>query len=1108
MGWQTPQRSGCALEKDRETDETDRRSPRIKVCYVYPKAPRVIFLNREQVRGPWYLHAESLDERLAALRRPGASLPRIDRSTARRRLQSWKGYRAFSSTPERFKRRLAAGGLTEAELTTLLGAEPSSYYGHYSPPQWVHRFTRPAADTFAQTVPPTLDDYMERGLIAPFYPQLLHYCSLLSGNVQALAARCRWLSDSAACVEALVGSFLPGLERNVRRAVVLDVNVLRMRGELRGETASQRFASYRDSMREAHRRAYFYAKYPVLARYVQIALDFWLDNSIEILTRLADDYQLISEAFGLSAYDRLMSCDSSGDTHALGRAVAILTFESGEKLVYKPRGLGLDVRYQEFLSWFSDLPCGIRHRTLSILDRADYGWVEYAKPIPASSDEEFNEFYRRLGSLICLLHVLYGVDIHFENIVSAGGYPIVVDVETLFHPEVTLNDCRSASDAVRAQIRASVMRIGVLPRPTATMGGATVFDISAIGASVDQKAPYTVVGIENFGRDDVRITDIQGWIPSAHNRPDPTCKKPIPGDTIRRGFVETYEALLSHKDRLMAASGPMTRFRTLRRRLIVRDTVRYGGLQADEFHPDLLRDAIDRDWHWDNLWNDAVGRPVTERFLRSEIAQAQRYDIPHFTALVDGHEAFGSDGSVIDISDMPSGWEAVQERLFGLGEADLDQQCWYLSTSLGLREGRVHARVLHRPNADHLDTARAIGDAVLRRLCIHEETASFASVSSIGMRGPDSALAFAIDDADGALYDGRAGVALFLATLGSLTDGVEYKTAAARLIRNTEVQTGNPAQGLGGFTGLPSLIYAYAHLAGLLQEPGYVRDAEALLDRCEALLPSDTAFDVLNGAAGCILAMLSLHSISPASRALCLAHACANHILGEPPRLDAAWRRLSVKRGFSHGLSGVAFSIMRLAEVTGDRGLTAKAIEIFASESRLLADGKWTDSHQVDGRDQVSWCHGAPGIALARIALQQESLNESMRADLNIAIEETGRHFRMRSHCLCHGSLGNLEPLLMRRKYAGTAGETIDDKISVALSDFASNGFESLIANQANGIGLMTGLSGVGYALLRLKFPEVVPSVLVLEPPRAVLATRRSGMRRSLLQRIGIPTRK
>jgi lantibiotic modifying enzyme len=34
--------------------------------------------------------------------------------------------------------------------------------------------------------------------------------------------------------------------------------------------------------------------------------------------------------------------------------------------------------------------------------------------------------------------------------------------------------------------------------------------------------------------------------------------------------------------------------------------------------------------------------------------------------------------------------------------------------------------------------------------------------------------------------------------------------------------------------------------------------------------------------------------------------------------------------------------------------------------------------------------------------------------------------------------------------------------------------------------GLMTGLAGIGYQLLRLAAPDIIPSVLVLEPPKVV----------------------
>ena len=89
------------------------------------------------------------------------------------------------------------------------------------------------------------------------------------------------------------------------------------------------------------------------------------------------------------------------------------------------------------------------------------------------------------------------------------------------------------------------------------------------------------------------------------------------------------------------------------------------------------------------------------------------------------------------------------------------------------------------------------------------------------------------------------------------------------------------------------------------------------------------------------------------------------------------------------------------------------------------------------------------------------------------------------NHSLCHGDLGNLELLLQ-------ASEALNDPqwrhqvnrlASMVLESIDKNGW---LCGSPLGIespGLMTGLAGIGYGLLRLAEPMRVPSVLVLEPP-------------------------
>ena len=45
--------------------------------------------------------------------------------------------------------------------------------------------------------------------------------------------------------------------------------------------------------------------------------------------------------------------------------------------------------------------------------------------------------------------------------------------------------------------------------------------------------------------------------------------------------------------------------------MLVRDTQAYSNMLRESFHPDLLRDALDRDRFFDHLWGKAASHPET-----------------------------------------------------------------------------------------------------------------------------------------------------------------------------------------------------------------------------------------------------------------------------------------------------------------------------------------------------------------------------------------------------------------------------------------------------------------------------------------------------------------
>jgi lantibiotic modifying enzyme len=109
----------------------------------------------------------------------------------------------------------------------------------------------------------------------------------------------------------------------------------------------------------------------------------------------------------------------------------------------------------------------------------------------------------------------------------------------------------------------------------------------------------------------------------------------------------------------------------------------------------------------------------------------------------------------------------------------------------------------------------------------------------------------------------------------------------------------------------------------------------------------------------------------------------------------------------------------------------------------------------------------------------------TVRADLAAALDSTRQHGFGGNHSLCHGDLGNLELFL-------TAAQVLDDSELRAESARLAAGVVSSIEQHgwlcgtpqgAETLGLMTGLAGIGYMLLRIANPETVPAVLTLATP-------------------------
>jgi lantibiotic modifying enzyme len=105
-------------------------------------------------------------------------------------------------------------------------------------------------------------------------------------------------------------------------------------------------------------------------------------------------------------------------------------------------------------------------------------------------------------------------------------------------------------------------------------------------------------------------------------------------------------------------------------------------------------------------------------------------------------------------------------------------------------------------------------------------------------------------------------------------------------------------------------------------------------------------------------------------------------------------------------------------------------------------------------------------------------------AGLDRAVELFAGRPVLRDLSLCHGELGSVEALGVLAASGGpaVAPRAWRHRTGVVLSGVKQC---SRFCGTPGGVatpGLLDGLAGIGYGLLRLGFPERVPSVLFVEP--------------------------
>ena len=359
------------------------------------------------------------------------------------------------------------------------------------------------------------------------------------------------------------------------------------------------------------------------------------------------------------------------------------------------------------------------------------------------------------------------------------------------------------------------------------------------------------------------------------------------------------------------------------------------------------------------------------------------------------------------------------------------------------------------------------------------------------------------------IYDGTAGVGLFLAQLGSVNgDAAVRRTAVGAMRQSIARASAIPPGRRDGFhAGSLGIAWAAARAGALLDEEELHAGARTLLAVAPAPAPKRRP-DVVPGSAGSVIALLALAEVFDDAALVQEAVATGDELVAQATLNRFGWSWAIPGRryphhlcGLSHGAAGIGWALLELFASTREDRFRAGATGAFEYERSWLdtGSGTWPDLRAPGQRRGVtrgepsptvgSWCLGEGGIALTRLRAVEVLGDKTWAQDAAIALETTRRDLAGRlpheieDLTLCHGAAGSADVLLC-------GGPVLDDRCRDAVALAYELGRVSLERRNTTGTdwplgvpgmtpSLFQGLSGIGWWFLRLHDPAT-PSPLTL----------------------------
>lgn len=832
----------------------------------------------------------------------------------------------------------------------------------------------------------------------------------------------------------------------------------------------------------------FFRQYETIESDLETEMERSLSYIEQVISHCEENKDTIKKRFSVKSLTLQEISMGQGDTHQNGKAVCLLYFDE-LTLAYKPRNLAIDASYQQLLKKLN-YELNLNLETIQVLSFENYGFIEFVPHSPCVNEKEVAEFYQKIGAHLTILYILNASDMHFENVIAKGSNPVLIDLETLFTPQL-LNKHDYLDDSLKElykRLETSVHSIALL---STEVGQQISMDIGGISKNKRQKSPYKMSSIQNMYSDKMKYLLENVPVEEKQNNPkldgitvDSTHYKSVIWDS----FTRLYCYFMNHKASVKQMIYSL--FQKKNVRYLHRSTMFYSKLIGMQTYPIFMKDE-----RFKRLLFHRVGVNYTEQdkpFLGSEYTDLNRYDVPFFQANTSDTYIMNSSqrklGELLSIEPLYT----VLNKISDLSEEDLaEQKRIFDITFMNNQRSSADRSAIEFKNKDnhtvsskdnYFKTAVEIGDHLVKKMISVDEHGYWLG-PTINLNQDDDTWMPGMVGMD--VYNGNSGMCIFLSHLYAVTENEKYKKAAIKALQPIveyldkidEIDTN--LMSVGALSGLSSYIYALSKCGKHLNDKRLMNYAKNglhwIVKKIEEENIKDS--DYIYGLTGIIYMISNMYetfSVNSKSNLTKLMHVLGEQLSKNP--LNEV--ELS---GFAHGLSSIMGSYALLYYYTGVERYKQLAYECMDVLEDYYSDEDVSWYNSLTKKDiSYGFCHGSPGIVLGYLTCDQAGLKVPITRLRNVVNQIKKTCFGS-SITYCHGDIGNLEILQEFAKHF--KDEELEKEVGITAKHLYETNIKSIFSyNLGNAyvFGTMLGLSGIGLFLLNQYSPETVRTNLLL----------------------------